>query len=370
MVSFYKINLLYSGVIMSHIIRILPFLLTPIIVRGVIAYLRQPKQAEYGKVYMPKFLGILGLVACALLFIPAGITAFSDEPLWVPILSLLLSLFSATLIIAFVNCRISYDQDGFIHKNFFGIKRKFTYDQVTAIKEDARQKFIYIGKKKLMVDEFSIGGDDFIKFVKKKYRTMHDGKSLPKIYKTKHDIFNGNVQDAGGFLFAYALIGVICIGLLIFAIYLTYAPNTPNNTVQQSISFVSYENKGEKIVLTSADNKIYIIDFIDKQFNTKNIQMLCNEKTVVTTYSIKVTPKYEESYHSLKAVEYNDNYILSFEETTRLHRQEYTRFIILAVVMCLAWGIFVVFSIIVGRNPKKFSKRVVRLFFKNGYVKY
>ena len=71
---------------MSHIIRILPFLLTPIIVRGVIAYLRQPKQAEYGKVYMPKFLGILGLVACALLFIPAVITAFSDEPLWVSLL--------------------------------------------------------------------------------------------------------------------------------------------------------------------------------------------------------------------------------------------------------------------------------------------
>ena len=244
---------------MSYIIRGLTFLLIPIIVSGVLGFLRQPKQAEDGKVYLPKFLAILGAIASAIFLIPAIITAFSDEPLWVPILFLLLSSLGATLIIAFVNCRITYDQDGFIHKSFFGIKRRFTYEQVTAIKENMHEKFLYVGKRRLMVDEFSIGGDDFIKLVKKKYRTMHDGKSLPKIYKTKHDIFNGNVQDAGGFLFAYILVGVIAVGFLIFAVYSTYAPSTPNNTIEQTISFVSYEKNEEEIILTSSDNQIFKI---------------------------------------------------------------------------------------------------------------
>ena len=38
--------------------------------------------------------------------------------------------------------------------------------------------------------------------------------------------------------------------------------------------------------------------------------------------------------------------------------------------LCLVWGAFVVCSIIEGRNPRKFSKRFVRLFFKDGYIKY
>ena len=92
-----------------------------------------------------------------------------------------------------------------------------------------------------MVDDLSVGGYDFINLVKKKYRTMHNGKSLPKIWKTKHDIFNGKVQDVGGFLFAYILVSVIAVGFLIFAVFSTYVPRTTNNTIEQSVSFVSYE---------------------------------------------------------------------------------------------------------------------------------
>ena len=354
---------------MRYIIRGLTFILIPIIVNGVLGYLRQPKQAEDGKVYLPKIFAILGVIASTIFIIPAIITAFLDEPLWVPILFLLLSSFGATLIIAFVNCRITYDQDGFVHKSFFGVKRRFTYEQVTAIKENMHEKFLYVGKKRLMVDEFSIGGDDFIKLVKKKYRTMHYGKSLPKICKAKHDIFNGNVQDAGGFLFAYILVGVIVVGFLIFAVYFAYTPSTPNNTIEQTTSFVSCEKTEEEITLTSSDNQVFKIRFIDEQFKAKDIQTLCDGKTVVTTYSTEVTPKYEESYFSLKAVKYKDDYILSFDETNRLHRQEHTLLVIIVVVMCLAWGTIVAFSIIIGRNPKRFSKRVIRLFFKDGYIK-
>ena len=343
-------------------------LLISIILNGVFGCLRQPKQAEDGKVYLPRFFAILGTIIFAIFFIPAVITAFLDEPLWVPVLLLILSSLGVILIIAFVNRRISYDQDGFIHKSFFGIKRRFTYDQVTAIKENMHEKILYAGKRKIKVDEILIGGDNFINFVKKKYRTIHDGESLPKIYKTKHDIFNGNVRDAGGFLFGYILVGVIAVGLLIIAVYSTYAPSTPNNTIEQTTAFVSCEKSGEEITLTSSDNQIFKIRYIDEQFNETDIQTLCDGKTVVTTYSTEATPKYEESYYSLKAVKYNDEYILSFDETNRLHRQGYTLFVIIVAVMCLAWGAFVVFSIKIGRNPKKYSKRVIRLFFKDGYI--
>lgn len=356
---------------MDHIIRALTFLLISVFVNSILGYLRQPKKAKDGMVFLPKLLAIFGIVTSGIFLIPAIITAFLGEQLWVPILFLFLSSLGAILIIAFINCRITYDEEGFVAKNFFGKKRKFTYDQVTAIKENMHENYIYMGKHRVMVDEFSIGGADFMKHVKKKYRIANEGLSLPKIYKTKHDIFNGNVNDVGGFLFAYILVGVIVIGLLGFSIYFAYfTPSTADNTIEQSVCFVSCDADEDEVVLTSADKQIYIIRFTDEQFDTTNIQAICDGKTAVITYSTEVTPDDGAPYYSVKAILFNGAYLLSFDETNQLHRQEYTMLVVFALGMGLVWGAVVVCSIIVGRNPQKFSKRFVRLFFKDGYIKY
>ena len=356
---------------MRHIIRGLTFLLIPILVNGILGFMRQPQQAEKGKVYLHKFLAILGTIGSAIFLIPAIITVFLDEPLWVPIIFLALASLGASLIIGFINCRISYYEEGFVAKNFLGIKRKFTYDQVTAIKENLRESYIYMGERRVMVDQLAIGGDEFIKLVKKKYRTMHDGQSLPKIHKTKYDLFNGNVTDAGGALFAYILVAVLLIGFVIFIVVFTYfSPSNVNNTIEQSVSFISCKANQEEVVLTSADKHIYVIRFVDEKFTSRDIQAICDGETVVTAYSTEVTPEDADDYYSVKAIVHNGRYLLGFEETNRFHSQEYWPLIILALGMLLFWGVYIAVSIMVGRNPRKFSKKFVRLFFKDGYIKY
>ena len=356
---------------MRHIIRGLTFLLIPILVNGILGFMRQPQKAEKGKVYLHKFLAILGTIGSAVFLIPAIVTGFLDEPLWIPIIFLALASLGASLIIGFINCRIFYDEDGFVAKNFLGIKRKFTYDQVTAIKENLHESYLYMGKRRVMVDEFAVGGDEFIKLVKKKYRTMHNGKSLPKILKTKHDIFNGNVNDVGGFLFAYILTAVVLLGFLIFVVvYVYFSPSSPSNTIEQSVSFVSCNATQEEVALTSADRQSYIIRFIDEQFNAGDIQDICDGKKVVTTYSKEVTPDDADDYYSVKAIVHNGRYLLSFEETNRFHSQEYWPLVVIAMGMLIIWGAYVAGSVIVGRNPQKFSKWFVRLFFKDGYIQY
>ena len=91
-------------------------------------------------------------------------------------------------------------------------------DWYTAIKENMHETYIYIGKRRVMVDEFSIGGKEFINLVKKKYRTLHNGQSLPKITKSKNDIFNGHVKDVTGFYVAYGLVSIILVGFIIFMV--------------------------------------------------------------------------------------------------------------------------------------------------------
>ena len=356
---------------MRHIIRVLTFTLIPILVNGILAFMRQPQKAEAGKVHLHKFLGIFGTVCSVIFLIPAIVTAFADEPVWVPICFLAIAALSASLVVGFVNCRIWYDEEGFVSKNFFGVKRRFTYDQVTAIKQDMNESYIYMGEHRVMIDQLAVGGLEFILQVEKKYRTMHGGMSLPKMQKAKHDIFNGNVSDVGGFLFAYILLAVVVVAFLILSVYYVFFDlSTENNTIEQSVSFISCERNDENIVLTSGENQTYIIRFANEQFDANNIQAICDGKTVVTTYSTEVKPEEAEPYYSVKAILYNGGYLLSFDETNRFHRQEFWPVILLALGLCVLWGSYVAISIVVGRNPRKFSKKFVRLFFKDGYIKY
>lgn len=355
---------------MEYIIRALTFALIPIIVNGVFAFLRKPKEAEKGKVHLPKFFAILGTITSTLFLVPAIITAFSDEDIWVSVLFLVFSLLGVTLIIAFVNCRISYDEDGFVAKTFVGIKRRVSYDQVTAIKENMHETYIYVGKRRVMVDEFSIGGKDFINLVKKKHKTLHNGQSLPRITKTKNDIFNRHVNDVAGFYAAYIIIFVVLIGMIILLTCYTFIPSSVNNTIEQTVIFNSCEIVKDEIVLTATDNQIYKITFDVEQINIQEIKSICNGESEVTTYSKEVTPDDEEDYYSVKAIINNDNYLLSFEETNRLNRREGLSVIGLFLFMLLVWVAYIVVSIVVGRNPQKFSKKVVKMFFKDGYINY
>lgn len=354
---------------MKFIIRALTFALIPIIVNGVFTFLRKPKTAEEGKVHLPKFFAILGTITSTIFLIPTIITAFSDEDIWVPIVFLVFSLLGATLIIAFMNCRISYD-DGFIAKTFFGIKRKVSYDQVTAIKENMHETYIYVGKRRIMVDEFSVGGREFIDLVEKKYRTLHNGQSLPKITKTKNDIFNGHVNDVAGFYFAYGLVSVVLVGFIALFICDVFIPKNANNTIEQTVTFISCYVKEDEVILTSADENIYKIQYAAEQINIQEIKSICNGELKVTTYSKEVTPDDEEDFYSIKAIKYNESYLLSFEEENKLYRQEGLPIIGLFLFILLIWVAFIVASIVVGRNPQKFSKKVVKMFFKDGYINY
>jgi len=355
---------------MEHVVRALGFLLIPVIVSGLLAVLRQPKKAKKGKVYLPAALAIIGIIGSTGFLIPALITAFTGDSPWFSLALLAFSLVGAFLIVSFINCRIYYDKDGFVAKNFWGIKRKYSYDQVTGIQEGMREDYLYVGKRRIMIDELAIGGAAFIGFVKKQYRMLHNGRELPAVRKTKGDIFNGNVQDVFGFMFAYISVGVLILvfaGFMAWEVFLT--PCSVENTVEQQVSFESYAVEWGKIELVSSEDRIYSFVIMGKNYDTERIKALCDGKTVYTVYTKEITTDDGEDVYLVKAIKHEDSYILSFEESNASHRQEYWPLLLFPLGFALIWGVYVFFSIKVGRNPQKYSKKVIRLFFRDGYVK-
>ena len=168
------------------------------IINATLSFLRADavaKDPKKGRVYFSPFFLILGIIGFIL---SGGFTIFTllqkdiQEHIWIVLLVSLLNLLPLSIIIAFINSRVIYDESGFTHKNFFGIKRKYTYDQITGIRFAPNETFLYVGKRKIMIDELHVGHKEFIFFVKKQYHKVYKNE-IPRV-KPEKDIFNGNIK--------------------------------------------------------------------------------------------------------------------------------------------------------------------------------
>ena len=331
--------------------------------------LQKPRKGKEGLVILPKFLAIIGAAGSLFFLILAAVFYWKGEGLGGILVFLFFSALSGSLILAYFNCRITYDETGFWAKNFLGIKRHFTYDQITGIRRGVQETHLYVGKHHYMVDKLSVGGSEFLIFANSRYRTMHNNRPIPEIHRAKVDLFRGNIRNPGNFLFAYILMGSCCIGFLIFLICTAFLPSTPENTVEQALYFSSCRIEDRNIVLISSNPEEYRISFFDEETDLQGIRAVCDGQTPLTVYSKRMDPDDGEPWYSVRAILSRDKTILSFDEADRLRRQEYWPLPLFGFVFCLLWAAYVIGSIVVGRNPKKYSKRTVRLFFKDDYVK-
>ena len=90
----------------------------------------------------------------------------------------------------------------------------------------------------------------------------------------------------------------------------------------------------------------------------------------MTTYADEYTTDDGVVYYSLAAILNGDTYILSVDEINSMHRQAVFPVMLIAIAMVIVWAALFVATIVVGRDPKKYGKKIVGLFFKEGYVKF
>ena len=152
---------------------------TTIILKLVLDFLKNPRHFEKGKVYLPKAFGILGLICTFIPLIASIILIFFEEYFGLSIFFFIMAIGASSLIIGYINCRICYDEGGFVVRTFFGREKSFTYYDVTAIKVCAHETYIYMGNQRTMVDELHVGGKEFIEFVKMMYSVTHFNQPIP-----------------------------------------------------------------------------------------------------------------------------------------------------------------------------------------------
>ncbi len=213
---------------MKYLISGIGTFLTILIVQGVLELIRRPRKAKKGLVFLPSSLAVIGLIG-AVPFVTASIyTALTDKPIWIPIVFLVFSTAGTSLIIAYSNCRIHYDGNGFVHKSFLGIKRHYKYTEITAVKYGRHENFIYFGKCRMMVDELAVGSIDFFNMANRQYRKKH-GTDIPERISRYDQIFSPDVQSAGTLFFIWGVIatmGLFFASLMAHLLILAPSENT------------------------------------------------------------------------------------------------------------------------------------------------
>ncbi len=329
--------------------------------------LKKPKKAKGRQVYLPIFLLFLGITECLVVFAIMLAAYFSGASMGDLIGISLLSLLGIILILGYLNCRVTYDENGFTAKNIIGIKRQYRYSDITGISKGRRDQYLYVGKRKILLDEIAIGKNEFLSFARKQYRISHSGQSIPQT--VKKDIFNGHIDNPGEFIFIYAMLAVISIGCTILCVVFLLSPLKEEDTMHKTVAFISCEQKEDELILDDGSEMIYRLRFSPEDIPIENILAVCNGETHLDVYVKEITPDDDPAYFDIKAIYHDEEAVFSFEDYNTLNREGAGTIILFFVGLNILWGAVIVVSIIVGRNPNKY-RRVVYWFFKPNYVNF
>lgn len=355
----------------SFLSKIYPLILLAICILAVPLSARIKKNEEENTFRMtraPMFVGVVTGIFFAVFLM--GV-AFSDADAGTYLAIAVFSLLSLALISSFFTFHIDYDKDGFTHRNALGIKRRYRYTDVTGISGGTEQGDItlYADGHKIRIDEGAnpIKKRDFLKFVRTQYRKNNKGQTLPR-KRPKIDIFNGNVNHPGEFIFIYILVSVFFLGCFIPVCILS-APTKEEDLTYKTITFDRYiiekeEDSADDLCLYAGDMEYRINSYEDYLKNKDHFFAHCDGKNA---FEVGVTSG-ETCYHIKTLATANGIPYFTLEEINRAEQKNMIPFYLIMGVFLLLWFMFIFFSIRIGRNPGKYPKWLVHGFFKPGYI--
>lgn len=354
---------------MPYILGGLTTFITIVLVNGLLALLRRPASPDRQQVILPKALPVIGLVCSCAFLIPAVILLAQRKSPGLCFLFILFALLGASLVVSYKNCRIFYDESSFTVGDFWGRKRTYAYHEITAIQGSSMDVKLYVGRTVIRIDELAVGKREFLAHARKQYRKRNDGKPIPAA-KARTDIFKGNVNNPGEFIFVFALITAFLLGFFVL-IAVTSRPAKAEDLQYETLSFARHEIRDDTYLdlFSGNDSTPYTVPAGILTDADEFIAACDTGKTFDVCYVV-----YDDTdapRKTLESITSSDSAVYLTREAVHEYNKRAARaFYWFGGGMMLIWLVFMGLTIYVGRNPQKFSRRVIRLFFKDGYVRY
>ena len=351
---------------MRIIIAILAFAIGALLVGGFVYTLKQPSNSSRREVCLPKKYSYIGSGSGILFLILTLVCAFSNEPVILAFLFLCITAVCGLLVLMYINRRISYDDDGFVVKNIFGKTEEYNYSDITGRANNVTNVALYIDDEKISIDTASVGMYKFLDAASKGYEMEH-GEKIPP-HKKRNDLFNGNIKGSSQIFWGYVVMYIVLFFFLIVSILVTYSKVDPESTESFDVSLSSFGYSGNNMDFYTSDGQKFQLRHLDDWVDRESLEMISDGATSVRIYATFLDAKDGDDYYVIRAITLEDKYVISFDQTDRLDKNVNQAAIVFAVLLIFLWSAFVIFSIIVGRNPDNYSRKVVYFFFRRDYI--
>lgn len=142
------------------------------------------KQPEgYSCVALPDYTLVVGIITILFTFAVFLVSLFLKAPVWVPVMWAAFSLLGVSLIIAWKNVKILYNDDEILETTFWGKQNRFTYDEIAGCeKKSSTQtvKYYTIDGRSFKADMSTEDGIYLDIFITSKYMKLHNNKKIPQ----------------------------------------------------------------------------------------------------------------------------------------------------------------------------------------------
>lgn len=311
-------------------------------------------------VHLPFFLAVVGMVCGGILSIPAVVCAMEgDRMAWFFCAAV---LGCDSLMIAYRNCVIRYDENGFTARNFLGIRRSCGFGDVEGVRT-GRDIRVYFGGHWVQIDESSCGKKEFMKALKKGY-IRERKKLLPQApsFKRRWDPMNGHLDHPWFYFLLWIVMAAFCLAIPGMAIYAVTAGPVTEPLNLREVIFTRWEQEGQTVrFYISGEETPYTVE----HYGYYNPELPAPQTFCGSTCRLGTE---EERRHVLFLASEDGTEYITPERERQAYRDSQYPAVWIMCILCSACAVFCVFGILVARHPERYSKKFRRLFYQDGYL--
>ena len=190
------------------------------------------------------------------------------------------------------------------------------------------------------------------------------------VRKASLDPFDGHVQDWAGMLFAYALVLAVGLGMMGLCGYGAFTSITEANTQRVEVAFTHWGAKGaDRINFYDAQGMAYRVSY--NLAGMEPVKAACGTGATFAAHVRLARPDDGPDYYrvfALTSADGSETY-MSFGHSNAAERKTWLTAGGIFAALTAVWVFYIVRSIQVGRHPDRYSRKTIRWYFKDGYVR-
>ena len=224
---------------------------------AVVKALREPFE-QPGLVRLPKWLLLFGLPGTAI-FLTVLWCAFEKINTATFVFALLLTFLPFSLTLAYLNCRVKYNDRTFMRRTLLGWRNTFRYEDITGICGWENTVTLHIGSRCVMIDRYALGRREFLGAAKRRYNQRYC-RPIP-VVRARSDIFRGNLKNPGEMLFCICLLLALTLLFVPFTFFMARVERPMLTEVRFPADSCSIS--GDNLYLSEGRTQYRLLDYAE-----------------------------------------------------------------------------------------------------------